>query len=69
MSSLLQGIVALSLLFEVLLQTHEPELFFHLKSVGCQPYVYTYAVHVLLIPFFFLFLNNCSNIFESYENY
>lgn len=32
-----QGIVALSLLFEVLLQTHEPELFFHLKSVGCQP--------------------------------
>ncbi|XP_076117088.1 TBC1 domain family member 19-like isoform X1 [Mytilus galloprovincialis] len=32
-----QGIVALSLLFEVLLQTHEPELFFHLKTVGCQP--------------------------------
>lgn len=32
-----QGIVALSLLFETLLQTHEPELFFHLKSVGCQP--------------------------------
>ncbi|KAK3100088.1 hypothetical protein FSP39_014568 [Pinctada imbricata] len=32
-----QGIVALSLLFENLLQTHEPELFFHLKSVGCQP--------------------------------
>lgn len=32
-----QGIVCLSLLFETLLQTHEPELFFHLKSVGCQP--------------------------------
>ncbi|XP_071124573.1 TBC1 domain family member 19-like isoform X2 [Mytilus edulis] len=32
-----QGIVALSLSFEVLLQTHEPELFFHLKTVGCQP--------------------------------
>jgi hypothetical protein len=33
----LQGIVGLSLLFETLLQTHEPDLFFHLKSVGCQP--------------------------------
>ncbi|KAL8612925.1 hypothetical protein ACOMHN_035002 [Nucella lapillus] len=32
-----QGIVALSLLFETLLQTHEPELFHHLKSVCCQP--------------------------------
>ncbi|XP_070197839.1 TBC1 domain family member 19-like isoform X2 [Littorina saxatilis] len=32
-----QGIVALSLLFEILLQTNEPELFFHLKNVGCQP--------------------------------
>lgn len=32
-----QGIVCLSLLFETLLQTHESELFFHLKSVGCQP--------------------------------
>lgn len=36
-SSHQQGIVALSLLFEILLQTHEPELFFHLKTVGCQP--------------------------------
>lgn len=32
-----QGIVGLSLLFETLLQTHEAELFFHLKSIGCQP--------------------------------
>lgn len=32
-----QGIVGLSLLFESLLQTHESDLFFHLKSVGCQP--------------------------------
>ncbi|WAQ99539.1 TBC19-like protein [Mya arenaria] len=32
-----QGIVCLSLLFENLLQMHEAELFFHLKSVGCQP--------------------------------
>ncbi|KAL3878492.1 hypothetical protein ACJMK2_030837 [Sinanodonta woodiana] len=32
-----QGIVGLSLLFETLLQTHEAELFFYLKSVGCQP--------------------------------
>lgn len=32
-----QGIVCLSLQFETLLQTDEAELFFHLKSVGCQP--------------------------------
>ncbi|XP_059170535.1 TBC1 domain family member 19-like [Physella acuta] len=32
-----QGIVGLSLLFENLLQAEEPELFFHLKQVGCQP--------------------------------
>ena len=32
-----QGIVSLSLLFETLLQTHEPQLFYHLKSVGVQP--------------------------------
>ncbi|CAG5120893.1 unnamed protein product, partial [Candidula unifasciata] len=32
-----QGIVCLSLLFESLLQTEEPELFYHLKQVGCQP--------------------------------
>ncbi|KAH3840801.1 TBC1 domain family member 19-like [Dreissena polymorpha] len=36
-SSHTQGIVCLSLLFENLLQTHEAELFFYLKSVGCQP--------------------------------
>ncbi|KAH9507879.1 hypothetical protein Btru_053112 [Bulinus truncatus] len=32
-----QGIVALSLLFEKLLQSEEPELFYHLIQVGCQP--------------------------------
>ncbi|CAL1539772.1 unnamed protein product [Lymnaea stagnalis] len=32
-----QGIVALSLLFETLLQAEEPELFYHLKQVNCQP--------------------------------
>ncbi|XP_005107918.2 TBC1 domain family member 19 isoform X2 [Aplysia californica] len=32
-----QGIVSLSLLFEHLLQAEEPELFYHLKQVGCQP--------------------------------
>lgn len=32
-----QGIVSLSLLFEQLLQAEEPELFYHLKQVGCQP--------------------------------
>ncbi|XP_013072479.2 TBC1 domain family member 19-like isoform X1 [Biomphalaria glabrata] len=32
-----QGIVALSLLFEKLLQAEEPELFYHLIQVGCQP--------------------------------
>ena len=37
MFDLFQGIVCLSLLFETLLQTDEAELFFHLKSVGCQP--------------------------------
>lgn len=37
--TIFQGIVCLGLLFETLLQTHEAELFFHLKSVGCQPYV------------------------------
>ncbi|RUS90119.1 hypothetical protein EGW08_002086, partial [Elysia chlorotica] len=31
------GIVSLSLLFEQLLQAEEPELFYHLKQVGCQP--------------------------------
>ncbi|KAI0232518.1 TBC1 domain family member 19 [Lamellibrachia satsuma] len=34
---LFQGIVSLSLLFETLLQTQEPQLFFHLKTVGIQP--------------------------------
>ncbi len=37
LSSHSQGIVSLGLLFENLLQTHEPQLFFHLKSVGAQP--------------------------------
>ncbi|ESO89527.1 hypothetical protein LOTGIDRAFT_234336 [Lottia gigantea] len=37
LSSHPQGILSLSLLFETLLQDREPELFFHLKSVGCQP--------------------------------
>ncbi|XP_050415584.1 TBC1 domain family member 19 isoform X2 [Patella vulgata] len=32
-----QGILSLSQLFETLLQTHEAELFYHLKSVNCQP--------------------------------
>ncbi|XP_060080026.1 TBC1 domain family member 19-like [Ylistrum balloti] len=32
-----QGILAISLLFETLLQIHEPELYFHLKTVGCHP--------------------------------
>ncbi|XP_078590504.1 TBC1 domain family member 19-like [Branchiostoma floridae x Branchiostoma japonicum] len=37
MSSHPQGIVSLCALFESLLQTHEPELFYHLKGVGAQP--------------------------------
>ncbi|XP_071087662.1 TBC1 domain family member 19-like isoform X1 [Haliotis cracherodii] len=32
-----EGIVGLSQLFEKLLQEQEPQLFYHLKSVGCQP--------------------------------
>lgn len=37
LSSHPQGIVSLCLLFETLLQTHEPQLFMHLKSIGVQP--------------------------------
>nr|XP_006814716.1 PREDICTED: LOW QUALITY PROTEIN: TBC1 domain family member 19-like [Saccoglossus kowalevskii] len=32
-----QGIVALSILFESLLQTHQPQLFYHLREIGAQP--------------------------------
>ncbi|XP_041368917.1 TBC1 domain family member 19-like [Gigantopelta aegis] len=32
-----QGIVALSQMFEILLQNDEPEMFYHLRSIGCQP--------------------------------
>ena len=37
LSSHPKGIVSLCLLFETLLQTHEPALFLHLKSIGVQP--------------------------------
>lgn len=37
MSSHPQGILSLCLLFENLLQTHEPALFYHLKEVGAHP--------------------------------
>ncbi|XP_070552955.1 TBC1 domain family member 19-like [Ptychodera flava] len=32
-----QGIVSLCILFESLLQTHQPQLFYHLREVGVQP--------------------------------
>lgn len=32
-----QGIMSLCVLFENLLQTHEPALFYHLKEVGAHP--------------------------------
>ncbi|XP_077983707.1 TBC1 domain family member 19-like [Glandiceps talaboti] len=32
-----QGIVSLCILFESLLQTHQPQLFYHLREVGAQP--------------------------------
>ena len=34
---LLQGIVSLCLQFERLLQTHLPQLFYHLRQIGAQP--------------------------------
>jgi len=37
MSSHPQGILSLCVLFENLLQTHEPALFYHLKEVGAHP--------------------------------
>jgi len=37
LSSHPKGIVSLCLLFETLLQTNEPALFLHLKSIGVQP--------------------------------
>ncbi|KXJ22401.1 TBC1 domain family member 19 [Exaiptasia diaphana] len=37
MSSHPQGIMSLCVLFERLLQTHEPSLFYHLKNVGAPP--------------------------------
>lgn len=36
---LLQGIVSLCLQFERLLQTHLPQLFYHLRQIGAQPWV------------------------------
>ncbi|XP_030048474.1 TBC1 domain family member 19 isoform X2 [Microcaecilia unicolor] len=36
-SSHLSGIVSLCLLFETLLQSHLPELFYHLREIGAQP--------------------------------
>jgi len=37
LSSHPHGIISLCLLFETLLQTHEPALFLHLKTIGVQP--------------------------------
>ena len=37
----LQGIVSLCLQFERLLQTHLPQLFYHLRQIGAQPWVCT----------------------------
>ena len=42
-----QGIVSLCLLFESLLQKCEPQLFYHLKSSGIQPWVLTRLTSVL----------------------
>lgn len=36
---ILQGILSLCVLFENLLQTHEPALFYHLKEIGAHPWV------------------------------
>ena len=35
--SLSQGIVSLCLLFETLLQSQEPSLFYHLRQIGVHP--------------------------------
>ncbi|XP_063778241.1 TBC1 domain family member 19 isoform X1 [Pseudophryne corroboree] len=36
-SSHISGIMSLCLLFETLLQTHHPQLFYHLREIGAQP--------------------------------
>lgn len=36
----MQGIVSLCLLFETLLQTYLPQLFYHLREIGAQPWVF-----------------------------
>ncbi|CAI9540195.1 unnamed protein product, partial [Staurois parvus] len=36
-SSHISGIMSLCLLFESLLQTHLPQLFYHLREIGAQP--------------------------------
>lgn len=36
-----QGIVCLCLLFEKLLQTHEPQLWSHFREIQIQPYVFS----------------------------
>ncbi|XP_073430814.1 TBC1 domain family member 19 isoform X2 [Dendrobates tinctorius] len=38
-SSHISGIMPLCLLFETLLQAHLPQLFYHLREIGAQPYV------------------------------
>ncbi len=42
---LLQGIVSLCLQFERLLQTHLPQLFYHLRQIGAQPRVARTLLH------------------------
>ena len=40
MTYCIQGIVSLCLLFETLLQTYLPQLFYHLREIGAQPWVF-----------------------------
>lgn len=46
-----QGIVCLCLLFEKLLQTHEPQLWSHFREIQIQPYVFSLSQLYMIFKF------------------